>query len=149
MVVILESTTFPGTTDEYLKPVLEKGSALGGKDFYLAFSPEREDPGNPGSRVSEVPKVIGGLTPECLKKAMEIYGIAVKNLVPVLSCRTAEAVKLLENIFRSVNIALVNELKTVYAAMDIDIGEVIEAAKTKPFGLASSTLGRGSADTVT
>jgi len=144
MVVVLESTTFPGTTDEYLRPVLEKGSGLvAGKDFYLAFSPEREDPGNPKSRVSEVPKVIGGLTPECLKKAMEIYGIAVKNLVPVSSCRTAEAVKLLENIFRSVNIALVNELKTVYSAMDIDIWEVIEAAKTKPFGFMPFYPGPG------
>ncbi len=144
MVVVLESTTFPGTTDEYLRPVLEKGSGLvAGKDFYLAFSPEREDPGNPKSRVSEVPKVIGGLTPECLKKAMEIYGVAVKNLVPVSSCRTAEAVKLLENIFRSVNIALVNELKTVYSAMDIDIWEVIEAAKTKPFGFMPFYPGPG------
>jgi len=144
MVIVLESTTFPGTTDEYLRPVLEGGSGLvAGKDFYLAFSPEREDPGNAKSRVSEVPKVIGGLTPECLKKAMEIYGIAVKNLVPVSSCRTAEAVKLLENIFRSVNIALVNELKTVYAAMGIDIWEVIEAAKTKPFGFMPFYPGPG------
>ncbi len=144
MVIVLESTTFPGTTDEYLRPVLEGGSGLvAGKDFYLAFSPEREDPGNAKSRVSEVPKVIGGLTPDCLKKAMEIYGIAVKNMVPVSSCRTAEAVKLLENIFRSVNIALVNELKTVYAAMGIDIWEVIEAAKTKPFGFMPFYPGPG------
>jgi len=143
-VVVLESTTFPGTTDEYLRPVLEQGSGLvAGRDFHLAFSPEREDPGNPQSRVSDVPKVIGGLTPLCLQKAMEVYRLAVKTLVPVSSCRTAEAVKLLENIFRSVNIALVNELKMVYSAMGIDIWEVIEAAKTKPFGFMPFYPGPG------
>jgi UDP-N-acetyl-D-glucosamine dehydrogenase len=100
----------------------------------LAFSPEREDPGNPSSVVATIPKVVVGYTPECLKRAMQLYGIAIKTLVPVSSCRVAEATKLLENTFRSVNIALVNELKVVYAAMGIDIWEVINAAKTKPFG---------------
>ncbi len=133
--VVLESTTYPGTTDEDLRSVLEAGSGLiAGKDFYLAFSPEREDPGNPDSKVATIPKVVGGLTPACLEKATALYQQAVERVVPVSSCRAAEATKLLENIFRSVNIALVNELKVVYAAMGIDIWEVIEAAKTKPFG---------------
>ncbi|MDB6121284.1 MAG: wbpA 1 [Pedosphaera sp.] len=133
--VVLESTTYPGTTEDELRKVLEKGSGLrAGVDFHLAFSPEREDPGNPASRVAEIPKVVGGYTPVCLQKAVALYGLAIKNVVPVSSCRAAEATKLLENIFRSVNIALVNELKVVYAAMGIDIWEVIHAAKTKPFG---------------
>jgi len=142
--VVLESTTYPGTTDEDLRAVLEKGSGLkAGADFYLAFSPEREDPGNPSSRVADIPKVIGGFTPICLEKAKAIYGLALQNLVPVSSCRAAESTKLLENIFRSVNIALVNELKVVYAAMGIDIWEVIEAAKTKPFGFMPFYPGPG------
>src|SRR5437868_5498906 len=133
--VVLESTTYPGTTDEDLRGVLEEISGLkAGVDFHLAFSPEREDPGNPDSKVSVIPKVIGGLTPECLSRAKALYGLAIKTIVPVSSCRAAEATKLLENIFRSVNIALVNELKRVYAGMGIDIWEVINAAKTKPFG---------------
>jgi len=133
--VVLESTTYPGTTDGELRAVLEEGSGLkAGVDFHLAFSPEREDPGNPNSKVASIPKVIGGLTPACLEKAVALYGLAIQKLVPVSSCRVAEATKLLENIFRSVNIALVNELKVVYGAMGIDIWEVIEAAKTKPFG---------------
>jgi UDP-N-acetyl-D-glucosamine dehydrogenase len=133
--VVLESTTYPGTTDTELRAVLEQGSGLvAGKDFHLAFSPEREDPGNPDSQVQAIPKVVGGLTPACLEKATALYGKAIRTLVPVSSCRVAEATKLLENIFRSVNIALVNELKLVYGAMDIDIWEVIKAAKTKPFG---------------
>ncbi|MDD2707031.1 MAG: nucleotide sugar dehydrogenase [Verrucomicrobiae bacterium] len=133
--VVLESTTYPGTTDEDLRMILEKGSKMtAGRDFHLAFSPEREDPGNPQSRVAEIPKVVGGLTPACLEKAVRLYQQAIKKVVPVSSCRVAEATKLLENIFRSVNIALVNELKAVYAAMGIDVWEVIEAAKTKPFG---------------
>ena len=143
-VVILESTTYPGTTDEDLRAVLEQGSGLvAGEDFHLAFSPEREDPGNPQSVVAKIPKVIGGYTPACLKKAMEIYGKAIHQMVPVSSCRAAEATKLLENIFRSVNIALVNELKLVYAAMGIDVWEVIEAAKTKPFGFMAFYPGPG------
>ncbi|MBV9105041.1 MAG: nucleotide sugar dehydrogenase [Verrucomicrobia bacterium] len=143
-VVILESTTYPGTTDEDLRVVLEAGSGLtAGKDFHLAFSPEREDPANPASKVGEVPKLVGGLTAACLEKAVWIYGRAIKTLVPVSSCRVAEAAKLLENIFRSVNIALVNELKLVYGSMGIDIWEVIEAAKTKPFGFMAFYPGPG------
>lgn len=133
--VVLESTTYPGTTDEDLRKVLERGSGLkAGVDFHLAFSPEREDPGNPQSKVAEIPKVVGGLTPACLERAKELYERAIKKLVPVSSTRTAEATKLMENIFRSVNVALVNELKIIYGSMGIDIWEVIEAAKTKPFG---------------
>jgi UDP-N-acetyl-D-glucosamine dehydrogenase len=123
---------------------LEEGSGLrAGIDFHLAFSPEREDPGNPESSVGDIPKVIGGFTPACLNKACSIYGIAIKKLVSVSSCRAAEATKLLENIFRGVNIALVNELKVVYGAMGIDIWEVIAAAKTKPFGYMAFYPGPG------
>jgi UDP-N-acetyl-D-glucosamine dehydrogenase len=142
--VVLESTTYPGTTDEDLRTVLESGSGMkAGEDFHLAFSPEREDPGNPDSRVALIPKVVGGYTPECLKKATNLYSKAIKTLVPVSSCRTAEATKLLENTFRAVNIALVNELKVVYEAMDIDVWEVIKAAKTKPFGFMPFYPGPG------
>ena len=144
VLVVLESTTYPGTTDTDLREVLEQGSGLkAGKDFHLAFSPEREDPGNPDSKVAKIPKVIGGLTPACLEKAKTLYGKAIQTLVPVSSCRAAEATKLLENIFRSVNIALVNELKQVYGAMDIDVWEVINAAKTKPFGFMAFYPGPG------
>jgi len=142
--VVLESTTYPGTTDEDLRAVLEAGSGMkAGEEFHLAFSPEREDPGNPDSQVAIIPKVVGGLTPACSKKAQEWYGRAIKKIVPVSSCRAAEATKLLENIFRSVNIALVNELKVVYDAMGIDVWEVIEAAKTKPFGYMAFYPGPG------
>jgi UDP-N-acetyl-D-glucosamine dehydrogenase len=142
--VALESTTYPGTTDEDLRGVLEAGSGLkAGVDFHLAFSPEREDPANPDSKVADIPKVVGGFTPACLERARAVYGRAIKTLVPVSSCRVAEAAKLLENIFRSVNIALVNELKVVYAAMGIDIWEVIAAAKTKPFGFMPFYPGPG------
>jgi len=142
--IVLESTTYPGTTDEDLREVLEKGSGLkAGTDFHLAFSPEREDPGNPSSVVATIPKVVGGYTPACLKKAVELYSIAIKTLVPVSSCRVAEATKLLENTFRGVNIALVNELKVVYSAMGIDVWEVINAAKTKPFGFMAFYPGPG------
>ncbi len=144
ILVVLESTTYPGTTDEDLRLVLESGSGLkAGVDFHLAFSPEREDPGNPKSQVADIPKVVGGLTPACLEKAKALYGLAIKTVVPVSSCRAAEATKLLENIFRCVNIALVNELKIVYSAMDIDIYEVINAAKTKPFGFMPFYPGPG------
>ena len=144
MLVVLESTTYPGTTDEDLRAVLEAGSRLkAGTDFHLAFSPEREDPGNDLSKVELIPKVIGGYTPACLERAKVVYGRAIKTLVPVSSCRAAEATKLLENIFRSVNIALVNELKVVYSAMDIDVWEVINAAKTKPFGFMAFYPGPG------
>jgi UDP-N-acetyl-D-glucosamine dehydrogenase len=142
--VVLESTTYPGTTDEDLRAVLEEGSHMkAGVDFHLAFSPEREDPGNDKSKVRVVPKVIGGYTPACLERAKALYGQVVETLVPVSSCRVAEATKLLENIFRSVNIALVNELKLVYGAMGIDIWEVVEAAKTKPFGFMPFYPGPG------
>ena len=133
--IVLESTTYPGTTDEDLREVLEAGSGLkAGVDFHLAFSPEREDPGNPQSKVQMIPKVVGGYTQACLERAQALYGLAISKVIPVSSCRVAEATKLLENIFRSVNIALVNELKLVYGAMGIDVWEVINAAKTKPFG---------------
>jgi UDP-N-acetyl-D-glucosamine dehydrogenase len=142
--VVLESTTYPGTTDEDLREVLEEGSGMkAGVDFHLAFSPEREDPGNAQSKVQVIPKVIGGYTPACLERAKALYGQAIKTLVPVSSCRVAEATKLLENIFRSVNIALVNELKLVYGAMGIDVWEVIAAAKTKPFGFMPFYPGPG------
>lgn len=142
--VALESSTYPGTTDVDLRQVLEEGSGMSaGVDFHLAFSPEREDPGNPDSKVAKIPKVLGAFTPACLAKATEVYSRAIENLVPVSSCRTAEATKLLENIFRSVNIALVNELKLVYGAMDIDVWEVINAAKTKPFGFMAFYPGPG------
>jgi UDP-N-acetyl-D-glucosamine dehydrogenase len=143
-VVVLESTTYPGTTDEDLRKVIEEGSGLkAGTDFHLAFSPEREDPGNPQSVVATIPKIVGGFTPACLEKAVKLYSIAIKTLVPVSSCRVAEAAKLLENTFRGVNIALVNELKVVYAAMGIDVWEVINAAKTKPFGFMAFYPGPG------
>jgi UDP-N-acetyl-D-glucosamine dehydrogenase len=142
--VALESSTYPGTTDVDLRRVLEEGSGMqAGVDFHLAFSPEREDPGNPDSKVAKIPKVLGALTPACLEKATKIYSRAIERLVPVSSCRAAEATKLLENIFRGVNIALVNELKLVYAAMDIDVWEVINAAKTKPFGYMAFYPGPG------
>jgi UDP-N-acetyl-D-glucosamine dehydrogenase len=142
--VVLESTTYPGTTEEELRGVLEEGSGMkAGSGFHLAFSPEREDPANEQSKVKQIPKVVGGYTPACLEKAMALYGRAIDTLVPVSSCRAAEATKLLENIFRSVNIALVNELKLVYAAMGIDIWEVIGAAKTKPFGFMPFYPGPG------
>ena len=142
--VVLESTTYPTTTDEDLRAVLEEGSGMkAGVDFHLAFSPEREDPANEQSKVKLIPKVIGGYTPACLDRAMTLYGKAIDTIVPVSSCRVAEATKLLENIFRSVNVALVNELKLIYAAMGIDIWEVIEAAKTKPFGFMPFYPGPG------
>ena len=142
--VVLESTTYPGTTDTELREVLEKGSGLvAGRDFYLAYSPEREDPGNPDSKVAIVPKVVGGLTCVCEEKAITLYSKAIQTIVPVGTCRAAEATKLTENIFRSVNIALVNELKVIFEAMDIDIWEVINAAKTKPFGFMPFYPGPG------
>jgi UDP-N-acetyl-D-glucosamine dehydrogenase len=142
--VVLESTTYPGTTDEDLREVLEIGSGMeAGKDFHLAFSPEREDPGNPDSKVAIIPKVVGGYTPQCLELAKQLYSKAIKTIVPVSSCRAAEATKLLENTFRGVNIALVNELKVVYSAMGIDVWEVINAAKTKPFGFMPFYPGPG------
>ncbi len=133
-VVALESTTYPGTTDEELKPRIEKTGLKVGRDVFLVYSPEREDPGNPSFNTRTIPKVCGGFTPECLEVGKALYGQVIDQVVPVSSTRAAEAVKLMENIFRSVNIALVNELKTAFMKMDIDIFEVIRAASTKPFG---------------
>lgn len=142
--VVLESTTYPGTTDEVMRPMLEKMSGLkSGKDFFLAFSPEREDPGNPDFGTSTIPKVVGGDGADAMAMADALYSNLVVRTVPVSSTATAEAVKLTENIFRAVNIALVNELKQVYAAMGIDVWEVIDAAKTKPFGFMPFYPGPG------
>jgi UDP-N-acetyl-D-glucosamine dehydrogenase len=133
--IVLESTTFPGTTEDILVPILEKGSGLvAGKDFNVAYSPEREDPNNRQYHTTTIPKVVGGVTPECLSIACALYESVICKTVPVSNCRTAEATKLMENIFRSVNIALANELKTVFTPMDIDIWEATRAASTKPFG---------------
>ena len=132
--VVLESTTYPTTTDEVLRAELEANGKQAGVDFLLAYSPEREDPGNADFSTGKIPKVVGGYDAVSLEVADTLYRQVVPTTVPVSSTRTAEAVKLTENIFRSVNIALVNELKLIYAKMGIDIWEVIEAAKTKPFG---------------
>jgi UDP-N-acetyl-D-glucosamine dehydrogenase len=141
--VVLESTTYPGTTVEVLRPILEAGSGLvAGVDFYLAFSPEREDPGNTTS-LRDIPKVVGGLTSACRDRAAALYGRIVRRVVTVSSPGAAEATKLLENIFRAVNIALVNELKIIYARMGIDVWEVIHAAATKPFGFMPFYPGPG------
>ncbi|MGL5736217.1 MAG: nucleotide sugar dehydrogenase [Beijerinckiaceae bacterium] len=142
--ITLESTTYPGTTDEVMRPILEKTSGLkSGRDFFLAFSPEREDPGNAHYGTSTIPKVVGGDGAEALRMADALYSRIVVRTVPVSSTATAEAVKLTENIFRAVNIALVNELKQVYSAMGIDVWEVIDAAKTKPFGFMPFYPGPG------
>ena len=132
--ICLESTTYPGTTDEDMRTILERTSLKAGRDFYLAFSPEREDPNNRDFSTGTIPKVVGGLTKECLETAVALYDTIVDRTVPVSSTKVAEATKLLENIYRSVNIALVNELKILFDRMGIDVWEVIEAAKTKPFG---------------
>jgi UDP-N-acetyl-D-glucosamine dehydrogenase len=133
-VISLESTTYPGTTDEELKARIEKAGFTIGKDIFLVYSPEREDPGNPDFNTRTIPKVCGGITPSCLEAGLALYSRVIDRVVPVSSTRTAEAVKLMENIFRSVNIALVNEMKTAFMKMGIDIFEVIKAAATKPFG---------------
>ncbi|MEK7467350.1 MAG: nucleotide sugar dehydrogenase [Planctomycetota bacterium] len=141
--VVLESTTYPGTTEEVCKPILEKSGLKCGKDFLLAFSPEREDPGNPNWSTERIPKVVGGLDAASGRVAAALYGKAVTKVVPVSSAAAAEATKLLENIYRCVNIALVNELKVVFDRMGIDVWEVIEAASTKPFGFQPFTPGPG------
>ena len=144
VLVILESTTYPGTTEDELRKVLEEGSGMkAGVDFHLAYSPEREDPGRQDASVKTIPKVVGGYTKECGDIAEALYGQAIDEIHRVSSCRAAEATKLLENIFRSVNIALVNELKVVYEAMGIDVHEVIDAAATKPFGFMAFRPGPG------
>jgi UDP-N-acetyl-D-glucosamine dehydrogenase len=141
--VVLESTTYPGTTREDLAPVLERSGLVAGKDFHLAFSPERVDPGRIDFTTRTTPKVVGGLTAECTRRAMDVYGHCCDNLVPVSSPEVAEMTKLLENIFRSVNIALVNEMAMLCDRMNIDVWEVIDAAATKPFGFMPFRPGPG------
>ncbi len=141
--VVLESTTYPGTTSEVMQPILERGGLKSGEDFFLAFSPEREDPGNVDYGTHTIPKVVGGDGAAALRLADALYSQLVVKTVLVSSTATAEAVKLTENIFRAVNIALVNELKVVYSAMGVDVWEVIEAAKTKPFGFMPFYPGPG------
>lgn len=141
--VVLESTTYPGTTREELAPVLERSGLRAGRDFHVAFSPERVDPGREDWTTATTPKVIGGLTPECTRRAMDLYRQACETLVPVASPEVAEMTKLLENIFRSVNIALVNELAVLCDRMGINVWEVIDAAATKPFGFMPFRPGPG------
>ena len=143
MLVILESTTYPGTTEEVLQTRFESPSFKPGVDFFLAFSPERVDPGNPTFNTRNVPKVVGGTTPECMRVAAALYGAALERVVPVSSTRVAEMVKLLENTFRAVNIGLVNELALMCDRLGIDVWEVIEAARTKPFGFMPFYPGPG------
>jgi len=143
MLIVLESTTYPGTTEEVVQPLLEATGLKAGVDFFIAFSPERVDPGNPTFQTHNVPKVVGGLTPDCLKLAAALYGTAIQTIVPVSSTRVAEMVKLLENTFRAVNIGLVNELALMCDKMDIDVWEVVDAAKTKPFGFMAFYPGPG------
>ncbi|MDZ7771629.1 MAG: nucleotide sugar dehydrogenase [Balneolaceae bacterium] len=142
--VILESTTWPGTTEELIIPMLESKSGMkAGRDFFVAYSPEREDPGNREFNTGSIPKVVGGHTEDAIELACTLYETAITRTVPVSNTKTAEAVKLTENIFRSVNIALVNELKVVFKKMDIDVHEVLDAADTKPFGFMKFTPGPG------
>jgi UDP-N-acetyl-D-glucosamine dehydrogenase len=141
--VVLESTTYPGTTDEDVLPILEATGLTTPEDFLLAFSPEREDPGNPTFHTKVIPKVVGGVNSASTQAAVALYSAAVDTVVPVSSARVAESSKLLENIFRSINIALVNELKMTFDRMGIDIWEVVEAAKTKPFGFKPFYPGPG------
>jgi UDP-N-acetyl-D-glucosamine dehydrogenase len=141
--VVLESTTYPGTTDEVVRPILERGGLVAGRDFALAFSPGREDPGNPSFSTRTIPKVVGGVTPTCGRIAAALYGRFIDRVVDVSDARVAESTKLLENIFRCVNIALVNELKMLFDRMGIDVWEVIGAASTKPFGFMPFQPGPG------
>lgn len=141
--IVLESTTYPGTTDELLKDLLEKSGLKCGQDFYLAFSPEREDPGNKSYNTATIPKVVGGVDPDATDVAAALYEQGLDKVVKVRSARVAEATKLTENIFRGVNIALVNELKIVYERMGIDVWDVLDAAATKPFGFMKFTPGPG------
>src|SRR6478609_136804 len=141
--VVLESTTYPGTTRECLQPILERSGLKAGEDFHLAFSPERVDPGRTDWTTKNTPKVVGGLTPACTERAADFYRAAVDTVVPLSSPETAEMTKLLENIFRAVNIALVNELAQLCERMEVDVWEVVEAAETKPFGFMSFKPGPG------
>jgi len=143
MLIILESTTYPGTTEEVILPLLQEKGLEVGQDFFLAFSPERVDPGNPTYNTINIPKVVGGVTAACTEVASELYGQVMETVVPVSSVRVAETVKLLENTFRSVNIGLVNEIALMCSAMDIDVWEVIDGAATKPFGFMPFYPGPG------
>lgn len=142
-IVSLESTTYPGTTEEELRPRIESRGYMLGEDIFLVFSPEREDPGNPNFETHTIPKVCGGTTPKCLRAGMALYGPAIDNVIPVSSTQAAELTKLLENIHRAVNIGLVNEMKIIADKMGIDIHEVIRAAATKPFGFTAFYPGPG------
>ncbi len=141
--IVLESTTYPGTTEELILPRLEESGLTVGRDFYLAFSPERVDPGNPTYHTKNIPKVVGGVTPECTKAARALYATSIDTVIPVSSTRVAEMVKLLENTFRSVNIGLVNEIALMADRMKINVWEVIDAAGTKPFGFMPFYPGPG------
>jgi len=141
--VVLESTTYPGTTREVMLPILEQSGLKVEKDFFLAFSPEREDPGNRQFRTATIPKVVGGYGKESLQRALQVYRVAIETLVPVGTCEVAEAAKILENTYRCINIALVNELKMLFDRMGIDVWEVIRAASTKPFGFSAFYPGPG------
>lgn len=141
--VILESTTYPGTTRDVLRPELEASGLKAGVDFLMAYSPEREDPGNTNFSAANIPKVVGGFTPDSAAVAQALYGAVVPKVIPASSCEVAEACKILENTYRAVNIALVNELKMVFDKMGIDVWEVIDAAKTKPFGFQAFYPGPG------
>ena len=142
-IVVLESTTFPGTTDEILLPMLQRKGMGAGREFFLGYSPEREDPGNREYTTERIPKIVSGTTKECLKAVTLLYSQVFDTVVPVSSTKVAESTKIMENIYRSVNIALVNELKVIFGRMGIDIWEVIEAAKTKPFGFQAFYPGPG------
>jgi UDP-N-acetyl-D-glucosamine dehydrogenase len=143
MLVVLESTTYPGTTDELIKPELEKSGLKAGKDFHVAFSPERIDPGNKHFDVTEIPKVVGGLTPACTSLSGLLYSQVIKHVHQVSTCKAAEMTKLLENSFRIVNIGWINEIAQMCHALNIDVWEVIDAAKTKPFGFMPFYPGLG------
>ena len=141
--VVLESTTYPGTTRDVMLPILTAGGLKVGEDFFLAYSPEREDPGNPEFSAEKIPKVVGGIEPNSVRLAGMLYGHAVVEVIPVSSCEAAEACKIVENTYRSVNIAMVNELKMLFGQIGIDVWEVIDAAKTKPFGYQAFYPGPG------
>ncbi len=141
--VVLESTTYPGTTRDVVLPILNQSGLTAGKDFFVAYSPEREDPGNPDFSASGIPKVVGGIDPASLELAVSLYQSAVVSTIPVSSCEVAEACKILENTYRSINIAMVNELKVLFQKIGIDVWEVIDAARTKPFGFQAFYPGPG------
>lgn len=141
--VILESTTYPGTTDEVVVPILEETGLVAGSDFGVAYSPERVDPGNKNFPIDRIPTVVGGITPECTEITGALYGSVMDQVVPVRDAATAEAVKMMENIFRNVNIALVNEMALIFERMGIDTWEVIDAAATKPYGFMPFYPGPG------